>query len=265
MENENILDRIVRIRAHRLAARKIEVPDLDMERLARELPKPRFDLLAMLSKPKAQGLHVIAEVKKASPSKGVIRADFNPLKIARDYLSGGATGISVLTEVDHFQGADTYLQAIAREVALPCLRKDFLTEAYQIFEAKALGASAYLLIVASLNPSTLRELIQLGQEIGLTPLTEVHTAEEVHIALEAGAPLIGINNRDLKSFQISLDVTFALRPIIPASIPVISESGIFTPEHMRQLSQAKVQGALIGESLMREIDLVGKLKSLAEA
>ena len=132
-------------------------------------------------------------------------------------------------------------------------------------EAKVLGASAFLLIVASLTPATLAGLIRLGLEIGLTPLTEVHTAEEVRIALEAGAPLIGINNRDLKTFQISLDVTLALRPLIPAAIPVISESGIFTAEHMQQLHTAKVQAALIGESLMRENDLVTKLKSLATA
>jgi indole-3-glycerol phosphate synthase len=263
-----ILDRILEARAIRLAARKAEVPEAAMEALSRQLPVPRHNLLATLSRPKNKGLHIIAEVKKASPSKGVIRADFEPFSIAKAYAQGGASALSILTEVDHFQGADAYLTAVSRESGLPCLRKDFLTEAYQVHEAKVLGASAFLLIVACLSPKTLASLIQLGQEIGLTPLVEVHTAEEIQIALDAGTTLIGINNRDLKTFETRLETTLGLLPHIPKTIPVISESGIFTVEHMQTLAGAGVQGALIGESLMREGALsavTSKLRSLADA
>lgn len=268
MSLPTILDRILASRAQRLAARKAEVPEAAMEALSRSLPVPRHHLLATLARPKPMGLHIIAEVKKASPSKGVIRENFEPYAIAKAYAQGGASALSVLTEVDHFQGADAYLTALSRESGLPCLRKDFLTEAYQVHEAKVLGASAYLLIVACLTPKTLRELIALGREIGLTPLTEVHTAEELAIALDAGAPLIGINNRDLKTFATRLEVTLELLPHIPKGIPVVSESGIFTPEHMQMLAGAGVQAALIGESLMREptlAEVTGKLRSLGEA
>lgn len=263
-----ILDTILTARHKRLLDRKSEIPAAAMESLSRALPAPKADLLAILSKPKAKGLHVIAEVKKASPSRGIIRADFEPLGIARAYAAGGASALSVLTEIDHFQGCDAYLAALSRESALPCLRKDFLTEAYQLHEAKVLGASAFLLIVACLTPKDLRELIALGREIGLTPLTEVHTREELAIALDAGAPLIGINNRDLKTFVTRLETTLELLPLIPKGIPVISESGIFTPGHMQTLVQAGAHAALIGESLMREVTLAevtAKLRGLAEA
>lgn len=265
---ENILDGILRMRQKHLLARKAEVSEMALEALSRSLPPPRRDLLGILSQPKAHGLHVIAEVKKASPSRGVIRADFEPFGIAKTYAEGGASALSVLTEVDHFQGSDAYLAALSREIALPCLRKDFLTEDYQVHEAKVLGASAFLLIVACLSPSALERMIALGREIGLTPLTEVHTRDELKIALDAGAPLIGINNRDLKTFTTRLEITLELRPFIPPGIPVISESGIFTEEHIRTLSQGGVQAALIGESLMRETtleDVRVKLRSLADA
>jgi indole-3-glycerol phosphate synthase len=265
---ETILDRIITARRIRLEARKTEVSPAAMEALSLSLPAPKANLLQVLSQPKTKGLHVIAEVKKASPSKGIIRADFEPYAIAKAYGLGGASALSVLTEVDHFQGSDLYLTALSRESKLPCLRKDFLTEAYQVHEAKVLGASAFLLIVACLEPKTLANLIALGQKIGLTPLTEVHTSEELTIALDAGAPLIGINNRDLKTFTISLDVTLAIRPKIPPGIPVISESGVFTESHMRTLVEANVHAALIGESLMRETtlnDVTAKLRLLAEA
>jgi indole-3-glycerol phosphate synthase len=263
-----ILDRIIEARAIRLAARKTEVSEIAMETLSRHLPVPRHNLLATLARPKTKGLHVIAEVKKASPSRGIIRADFEPYSIAKAYAHGGASALSILTEVDHFQGADAYLTAVSRESGLPCLRKDFLTEAYQVHEAKVLGASAYLLIVACLKSKTLADLIKLGAEIGLTPLVEVHTAEEVAIALDAGASLLGINNRDLKTFETKLETTLNLLPLIPKTIPVISESGIFTIEHMQTLAGAGVQGALIGESLMREgtlTEVTHKLRALAEA
>jgi indole-3-glycerol phosphate synthase len=179
----NILDKIIKAKAARLADLKSAVSPEDIEAKARNLPPPAFDFLAALTAPKTDavggpGIHVIAEVKKASPSRGVIREDFKPLDIAKDYLAGGASALSVLTEEDHFQGQDRYLRDISRNVKLPTLRKDFIVDPYQVFEAKVLGASAYLLIVACLKPKQLADMIALGAELKLTPLVEVHTEAE---------------------------------------------------------------------------------------
>lgn len=264
-QSENILDRIVRSKLARVSDRKRAAPPAEVEARARALPPPKRDFLAALSAPRAgsgHGLHVIAEVKKASPSRGVLREDFRPLDIARDYAAAGASALSVLTEEDHFLGSDRYLEEISRSVAVPTLRKDFIVDPYQVYEAKCLGASAYLLIVACLSPSDLAALIALGRPLGLTPLVEAHTAEETRIAVEAGAPVVGINNRDLKTFRTALDTTFALRPLVPKGVPVVSESGIFTLADMQALAKAGVQAALIGESLMKESDVGAKLREL---
>jgi indole-3-glycerol phosphate synthase len=263
----NILDKIIKSKAVRLAELKGAVSLEDIEAKARNLPAPALDFLAALTAPKlaaggGPGIHVIAEVKKASPSRGVIRELFDPLAIAKGYLAGGASALSVLTEEDHFQGHDRYLRDISRNVKLPTLRKDFIFDAYQIFEAKVLGASAYLLIVACLKPKQLADLIALGAELKLTPLVEAHTEDEVKIALDAGAPLIGINNRDLKTFHTSLDTTYKLRPLIPAGTPVISESGIFKQADLKALADAGIQAALIGESLIRQTDVAAALKEM---
>lgn len=258
----DILAKIIEAKKVRVAEAKRVVAPAAMESQARGLPASRFDFLAALTAPPKGRLHVVAEVKKASPSKGVIRADFKPLEIARDYLRGGASALSVLTEADHFQGSDEYLRDISREIPLPTLRKDFIVDAYQIHEAKVLGASAYLLIVACLPLAALRDLIAVGRSIGLTPLVEVHDEGETEIALQAGAPIIGINNRDLRTFQVTLDTTRRLRALIPKTVPVIAESGIFTPADMESAKAAGAQAALIGESLMRESDVAGKLKEL---
>jgi len=262
-----ILDKILKAKAARLEEAKLQVSPADMEAKARALPPPALNFLEALKAPvrSASGgpcVHVIAEVKKASPSRGVIRADFKPLEIAQAYRTGGASALSVLTEEEFFQGHDRYLRDISRNVELPTLRKDFITDAYQIFEAKVLGASAYLLIVACLGPKRLQELIELGAGLGLTPLVEAHTEEEVKAALDAGAPLIGINNRDLKTFHTDLQVTFKLRPLIPDSVPVISESGIFKPADLKSLADANIQAALVGESLMRQPDVARALADL---
>jgi indole-3-glycerol phosphate synthase len=209
----NILDKIIKAKAARLADLKAAVSLEDIEAKARGLPAPALDFLAALTAPKASatggpGIHVIAEVKKASPSRGVIREDFQPLEIAKGYLAGGASALSVLTEEDHFQGHDRYLRDISRAVALPTLRKDFIIDPYQIFEAKVLGASAFLLIVACLKPKQLAAMIALGAELKLTALVEAHTEAETKAAVDAGAPLIGINNRDLKTFHTSLETTY---------------------------------------------------------
>lgn len=262
-----ILDKILKAKAARLADLKKQVSPDDLEAKARALPPPSRNFLEALTAPVQSasggpGLHLIAEVKKASPSRGVIRQDFKPLEIAQAYREGGASALSVLTEEDFFQGSDRYLRDIARSVDLPALRKDFVLEAYQIHEAKVLGASAYLLIVACLKPKTLAALIALGAEIGLTPLVETHTEDEVKSALDAGAPLIGINNRDLKTFHTDLQVTFKLRPLIPETVPVVSESGIFKPADLKALAEAKVQAALVGESLMKQKDVARAAKDL---
>lgn len=262
-----ILDKIIKAKVARLVDLKASVSADDMEARARKLPAPELNFLTALTAPKTSpsggpGIHVIAEVKKASPSRGVIRQDFKHLEIANAYLSGGASALSILTEEDHFMGNDKYLREIARSVALPTLRKDFIIDPYQVFEAKCLGASAFLLIVACLKPKQLANLIALGQELELTPLVEVHSEDEVKAALDAGAPLIGINNRDLKTFFTDLETTHKLRPLIPAGIPVVAESGISTAADLKGLAEAKVQAALIGETLMRQKDMAAKLREL---
>ena len=259
---EDILAKILKHKAERIIARKRVLSPADAENQARALSAPKFNLLDVLRSTPPHGIHVIAEVKKASPSKGVIREDFKPLEIAKAYARGGASALSVLTEEDFFLGSDEYLQTISSAVSLPTLRKDFITEPYQIFEAKLLGASAYLLIVACLEESVLRDLIALGRSIGLTPLIEVHDEAETEIALRAGSTLIGINNRNLRTFQTSLDTTFKLRTLIPPEIPLVSESGIFTRDDVLRLKAANVQAVLVGESLMREHDEAAKLKEL---
>ncbi len=259
---EDILAKILKDKATRLAERKRVLSPADAEKQARALPPPRFNLLEILRSPALHGMHVIAEVKKASPSKGIIRENFHPLEIAQAYARGGASALSVLTEQDSFQGSDDYLQTISSSVALPTLRKDFLTEAYQIFEAKLLGASAYLLIVACLEESQLRDLIALGSELGLTPLVEAHDEQETEIALRAGTTLLGVNNRNLRTFHTSLDTTFRLRKLVPANIPFVSESGIFKRDDVLRLKDAGVNAVLVGESLMRESNEEAKLREL---
>ncbi len=262
-----ILDKILKAKAARVVDLKLSVSSEDMEAKARKLPAPELDFLAILSAPKTSssggvGIHVIAEVKKASPSRGVIRQDFKPIEIAKAYLAGGASALSVLTEEDHFMGHDKYLRDISRAVALPTLRKDFIVDPYQVFEAKCLGASAYLLIVACLKPKQLTSLIALGKELGLTPLVEAHTEDEVKAAVDAGSTIIGINNRDLKTFHTDLQNTYKLRPLVPAGIPVVAESGINSAADLKALAEAGVQAALIGETLMRQKDVAAKLQEM---
>lgn len=258
----DILTQILAKKADRLTEAKRRLAPADAEAKARALPAPAYNLLEILKAPAPHGMHVIAEVKKASPSKGVIREDFDPLEIARAYARGGASALSVLTEQDFFQGSDDYLREISALVSLPTLRKDFLTEAYQIFEAKLFGASAYLLIAACLEESKLRDLIALGLELGLTPLTEVHDEAETELALRAGAPLLGVNNRNLRTFEVSLSTTFRLRRMVPREIPFVSESGIFTRRDVELLQAEGVNAVLVGESLMRDDFPENKLREI---
>jgi indole-3-glycerol phosphate synthase len=220
-----------------------------------------FEALAAPRNSSRGGMAFICEVKKASPSKGIIAADFPYLEIAREYEAAGAAAISVLTEPEYFLGSDVFLREIAAAVGIPALRKDFIVAPYQIYEAKLLGASAVLLICALLDTQTLAEYIGIAADVGLAALVETHNEAEVEQALRAGARIIGINNRDLKTFSVDLGVTARLRKLVPAGLLVVAESGITSPDETRALRDLGVDAALIGESLMRAAD---KKRFLAE-
>ncbi|HCS13121.1 MAG: indole-3-glycerol phosphate synthase TrpC [Zetaproteobacteria bacterium CG06_land_8_20_14_3_00_59_53] len=205
---------------------------------------------------------VIAEIKKASPSKGIIRADFNPVAIARAYESADACCLSVLTDVTYFQGSDDYLRQIRQAVTLPILRKDFMLDPYQVIEARAMGADAILLILAMLSDAQAAELAAAAREQSMSILPEVHNRDELERALLLDTRLIGINNRNLHDFSISLQTTLDLLPGMPEDRVVITESGILTPDDIRQMNAAGVHGFLVGESLMRQPDPGKALASL---
>ena len=207
-------------------------------------------------------IRVIAEVKRASPSKGVIRPDFDPVALAVAYADAGADALSVLTDAPFFQGSLEQLTTVRSRVGLPILRKDFHVDPYQIWEARAAGADAVLLIVAAQAPSALVELLGVSRELGLTALVEAHTAGELETALQSGARLVGINNRDLKTFEVSLETTFALLPRVPAGVVLLSESGISRTEEVARLAGAGVDGILVGEGLLRHADVGRALRNL---
>ena len=221
------------------------------------VPPPRGFMQALTDAP---GVAIIAEAKKASPSKGVIRPDFDPQEIARNYAAGGAQAMSVLTDMDFFQGAIDYIPLVRSTVALPVLRKDFILDSIQIDEAAAYGADAVLLIAALLERGEMEDLRLQAEEAGMDVLIEVHDEAELEKTLAAGVRLVGINNRNLKDFTVSLETTFRLKRLIPAEIPVVSESGIASREDMLRLKEAGVKAALIGESLMRSAEQAGTLR-----
>lgn len=243
-----ILDTIVakkRQEVDELRSRGISLPVQFQDKI---IDPPRGFRRALLGYP---GVSVIAEVKKASPSKGVICADFQPLDIAKNYHKNGAQAISVLTDVDFFQGSLLYLMQVREAVALPILRKDFVIDELQIKEAHLHGADAILLIAAILDVPQMRDYRTLAGEYGMDVLVEVHDEWETEQALLAGSELIGINNRNLKTFSVDLETTFRLRKLIPSEIPVVSESGLKTVEDFRRLKKEGIKAALIGETLMR--------------
>ena len=235
-----------------IVARKYEeVADLKRRGLpapARLVDPPRGFIKALVNAP---GVAIIAEAKKASPSKGVIQPDFDPVRIACNYKQGGAHCLSVLTDVDFFQGSLDYIPLVREAVDLPVLRKDFIIDPMQIEEAHAVGADAILLIAAILDTERMRDYRLQAESLGMDVLVEVHDEHELDAALAAESRLIGINNRNLNDFTVSLETTFTLRKKIPAGIPVVSESGISTVDDMRRLKEADIVAALIGESLMR--------------
>lgn len=255
----DILQRILDRKAVEVAERSARVPiDALRARLAEASPVRRF--VAAIEAKRAAGMPaVIAEVKKASPSKGVIREHFDPAGIARAYEAGGAACLSVLTDIDFFQGADAYLQQARVACALPVLRKDFTIDPYQIVEARALGADCILLIVSALDAQQLSLLYREAMAIGLDVLVEVHDAEELQRALSLPAidgrqPLIGVNNRNLRTFEVSLDTTLALLDAVPDGRVLVTESGIATREDIERMLAAGVDVFLVGESFMREPD-----------
>jgi len=207
-------------------------------------------------------INIIAEIKKASPSKGIIREDFNPVEIAEIYQDHGAVAISVLTDKKYFQGDIEYLNQIRKNVSLPLLRKDFIIDEYQLYEAKAFGADAVLLIAAVLDKNQLTEYMELSKEIGLENLVEVHSFKDLEKAIYSEAEIIGINNRDLQTFEVSLKTTLEMAKEIPENKVIVSESGINSHDDILELQKNGVNAFLIGEALMREKDIGKKLKEL---
>jgi indole-3-glycerol phosphate synthase len=244
----SILGEVISRRRERVTEARARVPLAKLEKAART----REDLRDFSGAMEGGGtrIRVIAELKRASPSAGVLRRDFDPRAIALGYEAAGAAALSVLTEEDHFLGSLQDLADARAAVRLPVLQKDFILEPYQVFESAAAGADALLLIVAALEDRDLRELFKLSNELGLAALVEVHDEAELDRALDVGAKLVGVNNRNLKTLQVDLETSFRLRPRIPAGVICVSESGIRTPSDSKRLEEARYDAALIGERFM---------------
>lgn len=243
-----ILEKIAAAAKIRVEKAKKVISEQDMIEQALQMEKGEFLFEKALRK---DGISFICEVKKASPSKGLIAEQFPYLEIAEEYEEAGAAAISVLTEPDFFMGADIYLKEIRSRVKLPLLRKDFTVDAYQIYEAKTIGADAILLICALLDTKTLRTYINIAHSLGLSALVEAHTEKEIESALEAGAKIIGVNNRNLKTFEVDINTCVRLRKNVPGNKLFVAESGIKTAEDVRIISSAGVDAVLIGETLMK--------------
>jgi indole-3-glycerol phosphate synthase len=253
-----ILDKIVEDKKLSLErSRKLMPISVLMERIARQ-PQP-LDFAAAL---RGKGVKLIAEVKKASPSRGLLRPDFDPVALARTYAASGAAAISVLTEEKYFQGSLDHLAAVRGAVSIPVLRKDFIFDEYQVHESAAYGADAILLIAAILEQAQIGKLLALARSLGLACLVEAHNEAELMKALLAGAPIIGINNRDLNTFKVNTDVTRRLRLLVPAETIVVSESGIRTREDMKKMRECKVDAVLVGEALLTAADIPAAMKEL---
>lgn len=247
----HILSSILEVKRHEISCATARVSMSEMQEKA-QLGSPPRNFIGNLRAAVASGQPaVIAEIKRASPSQGVIRQQFMPDAIARDYERHGASCISVLTDVEFFQGSPGHLAQARAATCLPVLRKDFLIDPYQIYESRALGADCILLIVAALSPTQLAELLDLTRTLGMDALVEVHAPSEVTIALDAGAELIGVNNRDLTSFSTDIGTTIRISSRIPNSCLLVSESGITTVEDVRRLREHKVSAFLVGEAFMR--------------
>lgn len=255
----SVLERIVTAKKQELAAAQARMSQAELERLAARAPAPRPFASALVR----DRVALIAEIKRASPSKGPFAPGLVAEDLARVYEANGAACCSVLTD-RHFQGSLEDLQRVRAAISLPLLRKDFLFEPYQLYEARAAGADAVLLLVSVVqHVEALGRLIELAGRLGMDALVEVHDPAEVQVALAAGATLIGINNRDLRTFHTDRAVTARLRPLIPAELPVVSESGIFTAQHVHELALHNVQAVLVGEALVTAPDVAAKVAELA--
>lgn len=258
MAPKSILERIIRWKVDEVARHKNERP-LEVLRAEIALGRPARDFAAAVSAP---GLSLIAEVKRASPSAGLLRHRFDAEELAHAYEENGAAAISVLTDQHFFQGNLDHLRAVKQAVELPVLRKDFVIDRYQVYEARAAGADALLLIVAALGDADLRSLYDLTYELGMDALVEVHDEAELERALAIEPRIVGINNRDLRTFEVSLDTTATLAPRVPDDTVVVAESGVHTPADVRRLNEIGVDAMLVGTSLVRAKDVGAKVREL---
>ena len=258
----DILKKIVARKHEEIAERSARISQADLAERLDGVDSPRGFVAAMQAKIDAGGSAVIAEIKKASPSKGVLREDFRPAEIASSYAQGGAACLSVLTDTDFFQGSDAYLQQARAACELPVIRKDFIVDPYQVVEARAIGADCILLIAACLDDARLTGLNDLAHELGMDVLIEVHDGDELERALQTDNRLIGINNRNLRTFEVSLETTLDLLQRIPQGRLVVTESGILTPDDVQQMRSHDVHAFLVGEAFMRAADPGARLAEL---
>ncbi len=252
-----ILDDIMKYRREQLARERAVVPETEIRLLAESRTESAKDFKAAITRP---GINIISEVKKASPSKGLISPDFKPVETALNYQRSGAAAVSVLTEEHYFMGSSKYLSEIRQAIDIPILRKDFIVDPYQVYEARALGADAVLLIAALLSPLEMRELRVLAEEMGMEALCESHNEKELETCIHSGAKIFGINNRNLSSFEVSLDTTRRLAKLVPEGSVIVSESGMFSADDVLEAKNAGANAVLIGEGLMRDPALLGQIK-----
>lgn len=262
-----ILDTLVEATKRRIAAQKEALPFTELRRqveqsLSGDKSRKASRAFRFEQTLATDGIHLICEVKRASPSKGLIAPDFPYVQIAKDYEAAGADCLSVLTETDYFLGSDDYFREIRAEVALPMLRKDFTIDPYMLFQAKAMGADCVLLICAVLSEDEIKEYLEICDSLGLSALVETHDEKEVEMAVRAGSRVLGVNNRNLKTFEVDLTTSARLRQLVPGNILFVAESGIRTAQDIQVLRKAHVNGVLIGEMLMKSPDKKAALDAL---
>ena len=258
----DILNKILVTKAIEVAAAKAKISSDEVKDLALSQSKPRDFIGAIRAKIATNQAAVIAEIKKASPSKGIIRENFNPAEIAKSYELGGAACLSVLTDIEYFQGSADYLKQARAACHLPVLRKDFMIDIYQVYEARAMGADCILLIVAALELSKMRELETIAHTLGMAVLVEVHDGDELELALQLETPLVGINNRNLRTFDVTLQTTLDLLGRLPDDRIIVTESGIFTADDVKLMTDNSVHTFLVGEAFMRQDDPGAELRKV---